>query len=70
MGCAHVASGPGCQARCVCIIEVAYLLSTEELYFIERGVSPSKPRRYKKVFVGGGRYSMPLHLFSHIPPEM
>lgn len=59
MGCACVAPGPGCQARCVCIIEVAYLLSTEVLYFTERGVSPSKPRRYKEVFVGGERYSMP-----------
>lgn len=44
---------------CVCIIEMAYLLSTEELYFIERGVSPSKPWKYKKVFVGGGRYTLP-----------
>lgn len=64
MGCACVASGPGCQARCVCIIEVAYLLSTEELYFIQRGVSPSKPRRYKKVFVGGGEILNALSTFS------
>lgn len=46
-----VALGPGCQARCVCIIEVAYLLSTVELGFIERGVSYPEPRLGKKVFV-------------------
>lgn len=47
----RVALGPGCQARCVCIIEVAYLLSSVELDFIKRGVSSPKPRLGKKVCV-------------------